>query len=248
VLSPLDKILSRRERKLYSVASKPDKPILLVCGPPRSGTTLLTQYLINSLEVCYVNNLSSVFPRSSLTINRLLSRWIKPRAGDYNAFYGRSTGLAGNNDGLFLWDNWLGYERDVVPANLMANANENLPKYYGALLQQYGLPVVNKVNRLISAADLVAPILPTAKFIILWRNPVHLAQSLLLARELLTGSPEAPYGLNAGAESTGDAIEDVCRQVEFLHELIESQLTRLNKESVLVINYDEFLNLLLVTE
>jgi len=240
LLSPLDKITAHKERSLLNKAAPPVKPILLVCGPPRSGTTLVVQYLINSYKVNYINNLSSLFPRSSIYVNQFLAKWVKPRAGEYSAFYGKSVGLAGNNDGLFLWDRWLGYERDKVPEKLMPNATKDMANYFGAINQNSDLPIVNKANRIISSANLIQPILPTARFIFLWRNPVMLAQSLLVARKQLTGDLHTPYGLHSDTISSEDPIEDVCSQVEFLHSLMERQLHQLKKDAVLVVNYSDF--------
>lgn len=240
LFSPIDKLLLSKERNILKSASPPEKPVLLVCGPPRSGTTLLVQYLINTLDVSYINNLSSLFPRSSLTINKLFAKWVRPRAGDYNAYYGKSVGFAGNNDGLFLWDRWLGHERDRATTELMPNTDQDLSGYFGALEQQYGLPVVNKANRLISAAHLISPILPTAKFLFIWRNPIMLAQSLLVARGQLTGGPLKPYGLHDSSNPSQDPVEDVCRQVEFLHTIIDAQLKLLGQDRALVVDYSDF--------
>ena len=239
-LSPLDSLSSRAEKRLYDAASPPLLPILLVCGPPRSGTTLVEQFLINRLDTDYINNLTSLFPRSPLTINRLLRRWVYPRSGEYKAFYGKSRGLAGANDGLYLWDRWLGEERDQPTEALLPGAESGMQRFFGAMQMCNDLPVVNKVNRLIGCAQLVAPVLPTARFICLRRNPIMLAQSLLLAREQLAGSLTRRYGLHDGTLPLDDPIEDVCRQVEYLAKQSDLLQSSLGPERSMIVDYEEF--------
>jgi hypothetical protein len=111
-LMPLDLLLRGRERRLCAVAPPSVKPIIIVVGPPRSGTTLVAQYLINTFDVCYLNNLTALFPNSPITANVLFGRMARLGAGDYDAFYGKSRGLSGANDGLYIWDRWLGSDRD----------------------------------------------------------------------------------------------------------------------------------------
>lgn len=239
-LSPFDRLLESREQELYQNAPAPPHPVVIVCGPPRSGTTLVAQYLINALDVGYINNLTSLFPRSPLVANQLLRRWVQPASGDYNAFYGKSRGLSGANDGLYIWDRWLGEQRDAPIEALSADADPGIPQFFGALQQQTGKPVVNKVNRMISGASLVADVFPQARFIGLRRDPVMLAQSLLEARDLLTGSRQRRYGLSDNSPPADDAIEDVCRQVEYLNTLLDQQLAALGPERFLLLDYEQF--------
>src|SRR2546426_11478101 len=56
LLAPLDVALARHERRLYERAAAPQRPIILVTGAPRSGTTLLSQALTAQLPVTDFNN------------------------------------------------------------------------------------------------------------------------------------------------------------------------------------------------
>jgi len=87
---------------------------------------------------------------------------------------------------------------------------------------------------------LVEPVLPQSRFIFVWRDPVMLAQSLLIARTELTGKSKFPYGLHEDRIPASDPIDDVCQQVEFLHALIECQLIRLKKDVAIIVDYSEF--------
>jgi Sulfotransferase family len=240
LLTPLDLALAPFERRLYARAAAPSRPLVLVCGPPRSGTTLVAQTLINVLDVAYPNNLTALFPRAPILANRLLRRWVRERPGSYEAFYGKSTGLAGANDGLQLWDRWLGADRAQVPERLAPGSERALPQFFGAMERLYGKPLVNKVNRLNTCAHLVAPLLPNARFIFLQRDPLMLAQSLYVAREKIVGNLGRAYGTQHPDAVPEDPVEDVCRQVRFHEQALEAQRARLSPERRLLVSYEAF--------
>jgi len=239
-LMPLDALLARREAARYAAAPDPKQSLILVCGPARSGTTLVAQYLINSLNVAHINNLSSLFPRSPLTANKLFARCLPFREGNYAAYYGRSRFLSGVNDGLHLWDRWLGSDRNGIPTSLSSGATVSLPQFFGALQACDNRPLVNKANRLFTCAHLVAPLLPDAIFICLRRDPVQLAQSLLIARTEITGDRQIPYGIHHDNRIVQDPVEDVCRQVEFYDAQIQKQQNLLGSDKFMVIDYEAF--------
>ncbi len=237
-LSPLDFLLSFAERRVYSRAPSPNLPVILVCGPPRSGTTLVGQYLIDTLHVGYVNNLTSLFPRSPIVANRVFGRWTRRSRAGYRAFYGKSRGLGGVNDGLYLWDRWLGDDRYSVPERL--NDRAGITEFFGAMQADQGQPTVNKVNRLCTCAHLVVDALPKVLIVCLRRDPVFLAQSLLVAREKLMGDMTRPYGVMHPDRIPEDPIEDVCRQVAFYQRICEEQQRRIGGERFLWIDYEAF--------
>src|SRR5262249_45460471 len=60
--APLDAALSPLERRFVAKAAArgPARhPLILICGPPRSGTTIVYQTLINHLPLAYFSNLTA---------------------------------------------------------------------------------------------------------------------------------------------------------------------------------------------
>lgn len=239
-LTPLDLALRPMERRLRKQAMHPTEPIIIVVGPPRSGTTLVAQYLINTLDVCYLNNLTSLFPRSPISINKLLGTFVPLRAGAYDAFYGKSRRLSGANDGLYIWDRWLGSDRDRVPTGLEPGVGESMRRFFGALENLYHRPVVNKVNRLNTCAYLVSNELSNVRFICLQRDPLLLAQSLYIARGYISGDMSAAYGVQHSDSVADDPVEDVCRQVLYHENQTSQQQDLLGVEKFTVISYEQF--------
>ena len=181
--APLDILLEPSERRLYQAAPAPVLPQLFVCGPPRSGTTLVAQALIAHLPVAWLSNLTAVFPRSPLRAMRLFSRRLPSWRANYRSYYGRSRLLNAPNDSLQIWDRWLGADRTRLRVELTAEEREGMVRFFGALEQLTRYPLVTKNNNLNLQALPVAAALPTARFLVLDREPEFLAQALLVVGE-----------------------------------------------------------------
>lgn len=240
-LTPLDLALGLAESRRTRSAPAPVRPILFVCGPPRSGTTLVSQVLIANLPVAFFNNLTSIFPRAPITANALLGRMLRRRDPEFHSYYGRSRHLAGSNDALYLWDRWLGRDRSLIPSRLEPTRQDDMIRFFGALEAFTGKPLVAKNNNLNAVAHLIAEALPTASFICMERDPVYLAQSLLRARREIHGDEDVAYGFAGAASGTGaTAVEEVCRQVRFHQGLMQRQRAAVGPGRFHVVAYERF--------
>ncbi|MEB2283080.1 MAG: hypothetical protein B6D46_03450 [Polyangiaceae bacterium UTPRO1] len=243
VAAPLDRLLAHAERRLYARAAPPQKPILFIGGAPRSGTTIVDQILIRNLPVSYINNLTAVFPRAPVTANRIFGHLLRQPTGTLENFYGRTAGFANRNDGLHIWDRWLGSDRYHPPARLPDGVAEDMRRFFGAFEAVFGGPILNKNNALAVCADVVAAALPTARFVCIRRQPIFALQSILTAREFIQGRRQAPYGIGDpeyAGRSDVDPIEDVCAQLLY-HDRRMAELQReLGADRFWIIEYEEF--------
>lgn len=240
LLAPLDLLLARRESRLYGAATPPRLPQLFVCGPPRSGTTVVAQALIAHLPVAYLSNIAGLFPRSPITAERVIGRRLAEWKPDYHSYYGRVAALRGPNDALGLWDRWLGPDRTRRREALTPAEGEALWRFFGALEECTGRPLVAKNNNLNLQARAVAAHLPTARFLCLDRDPRFLAQSLLTARRAIHGDPHAAYGLAPEPGPGESPLDSVCRQVKFLREGAESERRAVGAERFWIVPYEDF--------
>jgi hypothetical protein len=240
--TPLDALLAATFEKRALGAHEPRKPIVIVTGAPRSGTTVLSQALIHHLPVTYFNNLTAVFPRAPITANRLFRRLLPKPAGTLHSYYGRTSGFASENDALHLWDRFLGTDRYAVPERLDARTALELRRFFGAYEHAFGRPIVNKNNALATGAVAVAEALPTSHFIFIRRDPVFAVQSILGARETIQGTREAQYGVNdpARRRTPANPIEDVCAQVLYHERRMEEQRLVIGDARFWVVDYERF--------
>lgn len=238
---PLDLALRPFERARYNRASLPQKPVVLVCGPARSGTTLVAQLVIHGFKVSYLSNLTSVFPSSPLAAMALFGQSRRDTTTPaFRSFYGRTRTWAGPNDGLYLWDRWLGRDRSRPPIDLVRNAELEIPAFFGALELMTARPFAGKNNALNASAHLIADVLPTATFICLERDRLGLAASLYRARLEIQGTTAVPYGLMPAERPVcDDPVEDICRQVLFHEAIAQKQVEHLGPKRFWQVKYEE---------
>lgn len=248
VMIPLDWLFQFSERKLYRKSSTPKLPLIFVCGPPRSGTTLVSQVLIKFLPVHYFNNLTSIFPKSPITANKFFGRFIKRSNKDvsFKSLYGRTTFLGSPNDALYFWDRWTGVTRENIPQTISPENQLNMQQFFGAVEEFSNKPLVNKNNALNTYANLVAEILDNAYFICLDRDFLYLAQSQYIASKFVHGDEKVPYGVhfdyknNHQNETEVDPIEQVCNQVRNHKEIMLQQESRIGKDRFVIVPYEDF--------
>ena len=242
---PLDLILQIPEKRLYKKSSHPKLPIIFVTGAPRSGTTLVAQVLIQHFPASYFNNLTAVFQRSPIISNILFNRFLNRKSIDYKSYYGKTIKFYGPNDGLYIWDRWLGNDRTRIPVSIDDLAKCNMIRFFGTFEQVFKKPFINKNNNLNTCANLIAEILENSYFICVKRNLLYLAQSLLKARSTIHGDSYVPYGLQNSAKTVNadnslDPILDVCKQVLFHEQVIKEQQKIIGEERFWIVSYEEF--------
>lgn len=248
LMIPLDLILQFSEKRLYLKGSKPVLPLIFVCGPPRSGTTLVAQVLIKHLPVYYFNNLTSIFPNAPIISNKIFGRFIRKRNKDvtFKSLYGRTSSMGAPNDALYLWDCWTGVARNRIPQTISPENQVKMQRFFSAVEQFSGKALVNKNNALNTYANLVAGALDTAYFICLDRDPAYLAQSQLIASNFIHGDERIPYGVHFDTinehmgEQILDPIEQVCNQVLHHKEMLLKQQELIGSKRFVIVPYEDF--------
>ena len=239
--APVDALLAARERRLYHDADAPQLPILVVCGPARSGTSVVARTIARALPVAFFTNITGVFPNSPIVASRLFRAYPRGELLNLRSHYGRSSGFHGWNDGLHFWDRWLGGDRTSVRSEIDPERGQAMVRFLGAFERWTGRPLATKNNNLIAHASQVARYLPSVHFVCLDRDPLFLAQSLLRARAHIHGDTTKPYGLHKPSQSDVlDPVADVCNQVRFYQSLAARQLAELGPERFRILGYGEF--------
>lgn len=248
IMMPVDWLLKFFEQQLYRKSSIAEYPQIFVCGPPRSGTTLVAQVLIKHLPVYYFNNLTSIFPNSPITSNKVFGRLARKGSSaiTFKSLYGRTVNMWSPNDALYLWDRWTGVDRDKLPKNISPKNQNKMRRFFAAVEKFSGKPLVNKNNKLNTYANLVAAVLNKAYFICLDRDPVYLAQSQLIASRFIHGDESIPYGVkfdidqNSLEKESFDPVDQVCNQVLRHKEVMRQQESLIGKDRFIVVPYEDF--------
>lgn len=236
-LIPVDQVMGLFERRRVAAAPDPQLPIVLVVGLPRSGTTLLGQVLTAHLPVSFPTNLTELFPHAPITATLRLGRFA-PRTVRYETFYGNTASRGSPNDAFSIWNRWLGTDRYTTPEHLTPEVGAEMRRFFGAWEQAFGRPFLNKNNRNTAAMAAIAEHLPTVRFVVIRRDPLFVAQSLVEARQIVQGDRRIGWGLGAdGVAEDDDYIIDVADQVYRVEQTLDEQIARLPEGAVKQVSY-----------
>jgi hypothetical protein len=241
---PFDFGLKYFEERRLTKEVTAQHPQVLIVGAPRSGTTLVYQALAAFLNVSCPTNLTAMFPKSSLTAARLHSRLPTSQRPDFSNFYGQTTRLNGPNDAFHLWNRWLGSDR-YLPADSISEATaRDMNQFLTAWTVAFDKPFLNKNNRNAFAIELLAQHLPNASFVVVRRNPMYVAQSLIIARQNVQGDKTKGWGLQSTSSGASDDplsyVDDVCRQIVSIDTEMNRQLGTVAAERIVEITYEGF--------
>lgn len=244
VSRPLNRLLAGREQRLSQTAVSDVQPVILVVGAPRSGTTLVYQTLARYLDVTYFSNLTSLFPDAPLAGTKMF-RWLPRRqSADFQNFYGQTAGLNGPNDGFSIWNQWLGNDRYVPRPDLTADEQSSMGRFFKVWCAVFGKPFLNKNNRNAACLDLLSRAIPQSSIVVVRRNPLLVAQSLINARHQVQGHKSVGWGLHShSSDMTADPlayVDDVCDQVLQIEAELDEQLRRIPYSRIVEFTYEGF--------
>ena len=243
---PLDMLLSLRERRLLSAAAAvPSLPAVFICGPARSGTTLVFQVLCQHLDVSYLQNVTALFPRSPVVASRIYRRLFglrRDRSVSYQNYYGKTTGMGGPSEANHIWNRWVQRDATEFRTILSAAGARQAAQFFSAFGDVDRKAIVSKNNNMNAYADVIAEAMPNALIICLRRSPDFLAQSLIQARREILGTESRGYGVRDPAKLADehDPVTSACQQVEFLDRKALDLAASLGSDRFWLIDYEDF--------
>lgn len=237
---PFDLLLSAVERGLLRrEIERPRLPVLLVVGGSRTGTTLTSQILARHLEVSTTTNLVEVFPRSPIAASRLF-RALHNRpepTREYRSYYGKTRRFRDPCDAFDIWNRWLGADRYRPVDRISTQAAAEMRRFFAVWTSLAGRPVLNKNNRNTGAMGAIAAALPAVRFVVVRRDPLYAAQSLLLAREAAQGDRAAAWGFAAVANGR-DPVEAVAAQIAEVARTLEREEAKVDESRLFRVDYE----------
>lgn len=244
LLSPVDWVLQFFERRCKANKdAQSHGPHIFVCGPARSGTTLVYQVLASALPVTYVRNFTVLFSRSPVLASRLFTRNRRDRRREnYENYYGKTAGIQAPTEANHLWNQWVKADESGFRTRLDSLGADEMARFFKRFSSELGLPTLSKNNNINAFADSIAERLDNAYFICLRRDSRYLVQSLVKARKEINGDIKQSYGVtDTGILSVDtDPISQVMKQVEYLDALAIAQQRKIGEERFWIIDYEAF--------
>lgn len=258
LLTELNERLAPAEDKVVQQYEKTRWPILLVIGAPRSGSTLMTQWLANMGQFAYPTNFLSRFYRApylGALIQQMLTEphlqfrdEFKETSGTRLSFesnLGKTSGIMAPNEFWYFWRRFFTHDEIhyLESAALEQVDTVTMNAELAALEAAFAKPLVMKGMILGQNAEYLDQIFDRIVFVYTRREPFYCVQSLLQARRKFSGTIEEWYSLRPREYSqlkTMDPYLQVAGQVHYLNRRIEEALATLHPERHLTVDYEDF--------
>ncbi|MGH7819975.1 MAG: sulfotransferase family protein [Candidatus Binatia bacterium] len=243
-LTALNRIVSPIESRLpRGGEAEISQPLLFVVGPPRSGTTLLSQLLIARFDVGYFTNLHGWFWGAPSWVERWLrpSRW--PRVDTFRSDLGNTDGILGTSECAVFWFRFFPERPHCLPAGALGpDERARARAAVARLARAFGRPIVFKTVLNTARIQPLAEAFPEASFLVSRRNPVEIAHSVLEARQRTFGSYDRWWATEPpGWEhlERSPAHEQAIEQVLRMSERIERDRAAVGPDRFFDVSYAE---------
>ncbi len=217
VIIAVQRLFMRPE--LHLVKRRLEYEPVFIIGAPRSGTTLLFQLLAKYYNVGFITNIMALFPMFMSTIACIFSNRILSYSAIKESNYGVIAGLHSPNEGGKInafWFSDRGWESH-------SNAVRDSFAAIGSCLKA---PILIKALGNSLAIEAIITVFPKAKFIYIKREPIYVAQSLLVARKKVLGDMNAWFSVRPNGYEEAMRSLSVAQQVVWQVREIDTRIIR----------------------
>lgn len=193
-LAPLVKGMVKRANRLLEPlegmgdTAQSRSPILII-GPPRSGTTLLYQLLVQQFEVAYLSNAHHAFFGAPAVLERLVPRRLRRPPDDQGSRFGVTHGWWAPSEAANFWYRFFPLKPHAVePADLEAERGRTLRRAIAALSRAAQAPMISKNVVCSVRVEAIAAFVPEMRFVVMYRDHLEVATSILAARKNAQGT------------------------------------------------------------
>ncbi len=233
------------QKKLSEINNLIDYPIIHIIGAPRSGTTLLNQFLISSLDIGYINNLIATFWKVPIYGIKLSRKLLDPKESNYNSTFGRTKDITEPHEFGYFWNYWLKYtdflERDKSHESKIDW--ENLKLILNSMANVFDKPMIFKSFLLGFHAQKIFEIMPKTIFIFIKRDFYDNANSILKFRKKVFDSEDIwvsimPKGYEYLKKL--NKYEQITSQIKLINDSYDKQMEGIDNINKIEISYEEF--------
>lgn len=228
-VSPVSRMFDYLLSPRHGVSDRSIPPSVLLCCPPRTGSTFIYQVLARVVPCAYVANVHQLAPRSGTKLLGLHDRrW--PRPGKLVSYYGHTSALADVSEGNEFVDYWF---TDDEPGGIRNRFLDTLA-WIGASSER---PAIIKNVCVYDRLSKLSTAVPELTFLRIVRDRQQSIESSLRAYRELGYINPAPDGLRISKE---DPLRTIVDQVQMIEDRITRELCEVPRENVVIWEYEEF--------
>lgn len=215
-------------------------PPLFVVGAPRSGTTVVIQHIINSLEFGYFPNLAKWHPRACITFGYLARRRYAYESS-YDSAYGVIEGPMAPSDGWDILHRWFPrYQPDRKVDERRLTELRTIVRAYEKI---FDAPFANKNNANSLRIPYLRRVFPASYFVYVRRDLCDAALSVMKSREAHNVPPDEWWGIAPPRfhdRAFASELERAVYQTVDVERYIEGALAEHPSSRVYTVAYEDF--------
>ncbi|GEM_PF-892702 len=233
ILAEANHALGPLEERLTAAAPAPTQPMIILCYPPRSGSTLFGQLLARTRAFHYVTNFMARFweaPYLAGLIEQKLGVREAPFTAEVESAYGVTKQPHEPHEFGFFWNSRLVFAGDthrVAQALMPEHRTEGLRNELGALMSLYDQPFFVKSDLVGLNVEYFSRLFDDVRFVVLRRDPLFIAQSIYRARLQLYGDPRVYWSTRPSNEAHAQDVppaDQIALQVNGIYQDIYNGL------------------------
>ncbi|MFP4024595.1 MAG: sulfotransferase [Thiohalospira sp.] len=257
LITELKALLEPVQLQIQNNFTNNEYPFLFIVGNPRSGSTLLLQWMASLGIFSYPTNFLNRFayaPYIGAQIQKLLfdkkfdlnDEFKDLMSGiSFESNLGKTSGALSVNEFQHFFRNYMdNFEPQYLPDNDIEKIDFNKIKSGLASIESaFQKPFVVKLVMLQFNLDVFYKYIPKSIFIHIKREPLYNMQSLLLAREKYYGDKNIWWSVKPKEYDKLrelDVFTQIAGQVFYTNKAIENGLENIPEEKKVVIQYEDF--------
>lgn|GEM_PF-3268179 len=218
-----------------------------IVGSPRTGSTLLSQILLQAFDLgCQYNAVAKYYSVPLYGYSEI-SEKLKEK-NKLESFLGNTTGNLNAHEFGYFWQYWLNYTDHHEPTaeHLSTVAVNQLQHKLNAITNFLGKDLLIKNQVYINfIINWISNHITNSKFIFIYRDDFEVVESILYSRFIQYGRYDLWWSLRPAMYnewSQLNPIDQVVNQVLYTNKKIRQQLSILDNKEYIIIRYSDIVN------
>jgi LPS sulfotransferase NodH len=216
-------------------------PLIFIIGAPRTGSTILYQILTNQFNVSYIDNLACCFRENLFTGMKLSHLFFKNNPhNSFSSVHGNTSGFHAPSECGRFWSRYFSQNKLH-----QISMEDSLRRELVAIVNYYQKPLIIKNLFNSVRLDSLTRLFPEAYYIFIKRDPIFVAQSILLAKRRLNLADNDIWSV---VPQNGDLLkglngyEQIVKQIFFIEKQIHDALQKMPSNKYLTIHYEQLIS------
>lgn len=221
----------------------PQAPFFII-GPPRSGTTLLYQLMVQAFRFSYFPNIANTFYQCPIFAAKLAKKSSRDYSSQFESGYGYEKGMMSPSEAGNIWNRWFPHESqegfNYTPAGYLAAGTRNeIRQTVAQFTKLFDAPFITKNVKMSVRLPAIQEVFPNANLIQIKRDPLESALSLLKIRRRRGGGWWSAMPKEIEAIKPLSEWEQAACQVYFLEKNIADDIQLFPPDQHHIVHYSD---------